>query len=163
MEYARRLGPTQGLVVLLVAGLVFFLIGFFLALSTVSGSTATERTRWEFVPVGDTVAAIDVQTGETYAIDGNSRAWTVLAPALPARAVPIRRIRPICALSAVPADPNDVLDIGGLHPLPSPLIRTVRRPQPRGQTPAARGFALDEGRSRKLLRLRSLKQEVSSR
>jgi len=64
----------------LVAALVFFLIGYLLA-----RSTAPERERWEFVPVGDTVAAIDVRTGEAYAIDGNTKAWTVLAPALPAK------------------------------------------------------------------------------
>jgi hypothetical protein len=70
---------------LLVAGLVFFSIGFFLARSTAARATQVERTRWEFLPVGDTVAAIDVSTGEAYAIDGNTRAWTVLAPALPAK------------------------------------------------------------------------------
>ena len=35
--------------------------------------------------IGDTVAAIDIYTGEAYAIDGNTRAWTLLAPPLPSR------------------------------------------------------------------------------
>ena len=43
---------------------------------------AGARSRYEFLQVGDTVAAIDIYTGEAYAIDGNTRAWTILAPAL---------------------------------------------------------------------------------
>ncbi|HZS09552.1 MAG TPA: hypothetical protein VFD58_32285 [Blastocatellia bacterium] len=85
MHIPERFGPAQGVVILLVAGLVFFLIGFWLARSTVATATTRDQTRWQFVSVGDTVAAIDVQTGEAYAIDGNTRAWTVLAPALPSR------------------------------------------------------------------------------
>jgi len=85
MNFLDRLGPAKGILIVLVAGLVFFLVGFMLARSTAAGAAAHERARWEFVPVGDTVAAIDTQTGETYAIDGNTRAWTVLAPALPGK------------------------------------------------------------------------------
>ncbi|MFN7949825.1 MAG: hypothetical protein U0Z53_31015 [Blastocatellia bacterium] len=80
------MAPYQGLLLLILAGLIFFLIGFWLARSGTAPATAQDRPRWEFIPVGDTVAAIDTQTGEAFAIDGNTRAWTVLAPALPARA-----------------------------------------------------------------------------
>src|SRR5437762_13135900 len=85
MNIPNRLIPAQGLITLLVAGLIFFLIGFWLARSTVARATTPDHARWEFVSVGDTVAAIDVQTGEAFAIDGKTRAWTVLAPALPTR------------------------------------------------------------------------------
>ncbi|HWQ33543.1 MAG TPA: hypothetical protein VNQ79_11870 [Blastocatellia bacterium] len=85
MNLTNRLSPAQGLLMLLVAGVILFLIGFWLARATATSATTRDRGRWEFIPVGDTVAAIDVQTGEAFAIDGNTRAWTVLAPALPAR------------------------------------------------------------------------------
>lgn len=91
MTVPERVGMTQSLIIVGVIGLVLFVVGFWLARATAEkaaaaeNSTKVERSRYQFLQVGDTVAAIDVVTGEAYAIDGNTRAWTVLAPALPAK------------------------------------------------------------------------------
>jgi hypothetical protein len=84
-----RFSRAQGIAMIAVIGLVLFFVGFWLARST-SASAANEdrdhgRSRYEFMQIGDTVAAIDIYTGEAYAIDGNTRAWTLLAPPLPSR------------------------------------------------------------------------------
>ena len=82
-----RFSPAQGIVMIVVIGLVLFFGGFLIARSTAASleKPKHENARYQFLQVGDTVAAIDTYTGETYAIDGNTRAWTLLAPALPAR------------------------------------------------------------------------------
>jgi hypothetical protein len=86
MNYTSRFSPIQGIVLIAIIGLVLFFVGFWLARSTTANTVSRDRAerRYEFLPVGDTVAAVDIYTGEAYAIDGNTRAWTVLAPALPA-------------------------------------------------------------------------------
>lgn len=86
MDYTNRLSRIQGIILIAVIGVGLFFIGFWLARSTSASTLSRDRdkSRYEFIPVGDTVAAVDVVTGEAYAIDGNSRSWTVLAPALPA-------------------------------------------------------------------------------
>lgn len=84
-----KLSRAQGIVMLSVIGLVLFFVGFWLARSTSASSVSNDkdrdRLRYEFMQIGDTVAAIDVYTGEAFAIDGNTRSWTILAPALPSR------------------------------------------------------------------------------
>lgn len=84
-----RFSRAQGIAMIAAIGLVLFFVGFWLARSTsassVSGDRNRDRGRYEFMQIGDTVAAIDVYTGEAYAIDGNTRAWTILAPALPSK------------------------------------------------------------------------------
>lgn len=84
-----RFSRTQGIAMIAAIGLVLFFVGFWLARSTAASSVSNdrdrERGRYEFMQIGDTVAAIDIHTGEAYAIDGNSRAWTLLAPALPSK------------------------------------------------------------------------------
>lgn len=91
MTYTERLSPAQGILIVAGIGLVLFFVGFWIARITADKSVTTEnslksaRTRYEFLQVGDTVAAIDVYTGEAFAIDGNTRAWTILAPALPSK------------------------------------------------------------------------------
>ncbi len=93
MNYTERFGPIQSIILIAVIGLVLFFVGFWVARSTAERSVAAEsalksdRSRYEFLQVGDTVAAIDIYTGEAYAIDGNTRAWTILAPALPSKEV----------------------------------------------------------------------------
>lgn len=86
-DYLARLRPAKGILIIAVIGLVLFLAGFWLARSTAArpSDADPERSRYEFMQIGDTVAAIDIYTGETYAIDGNTRAWMLLAPALPSR------------------------------------------------------------------------------
>jgi Co/Zn/Cd efflux system component len=91
MSIAERLNPMQAMILVAIIGLVLFFIGFWLARSTAEKSLVAERTsqiersRYQYLQVGDTIAAIDVVTGEAFAIDGNTRAWTILAPALPAK------------------------------------------------------------------------------
>jgi hypothetical protein len=93
MTYTERLSPAQGIIMIGVIGLVLFFVGFFVARWSADRSYAAEtstkvdrdRLRYQFMQVGDTVAAIDVYTGEAFAIDGNTRAWTILAPALPSK------------------------------------------------------------------------------
>jgi hypothetical protein len=84
-----RFSRAQGIAMVAVIGLVLFFVGFWLARSTSASSVSTDRDsvrgRYEFMQIGDTVAAIDIYTGEAYAIDGNTRAWTLLAPPLPSR------------------------------------------------------------------------------
>ena len=82
-----RITKPQGIIVTAVLGLVLLVGGFWLARVTAASSTkpVAEHSRYQFLQVGDTVAAIDVTTGEAYAIDGQARAWTLLAPALPSR------------------------------------------------------------------------------
>ncbi len=87
MEVTNRFTPAKAILIAAVIGLVLFFVGFMLARATDSGSARAEAVekRYQFMQIGDTVAAIDMQTGETYAIDGNTRAWTMLAPALPSK------------------------------------------------------------------------------
>jgi hypothetical protein len=93
MSYIERLSSAQGMILAIVLGFALFLVGFWLARMTGERSLAAENSakvdghqaRYTFLQVGDTVAAIDVTTGEAFAIDGNTRAWTILAPALPAK------------------------------------------------------------------------------
>jgi hypothetical protein len=93
MNYAERLSPAQGIILVGIIGLVLFFIGFWVARwsaeRTLAAETSTkverDRSRYQFLQIGDTVAAIDVYTGEAFAIDGNTRAWTMLAPALPSK------------------------------------------------------------------------------
>jgi hypothetical protein len=87
MNLISRFSPAQGIALIVVIAVVLFFGGFLIARSTAASMPKTEResSRYQFLQVGDTVAAIDVYTGEAYAIDGNTRAWTLLAPALPAR------------------------------------------------------------------------------
>jgi Co/Zn/Cd efflux system component len=91
MSIAERLNPMQAMILVAIIGLALFFIGFWLARSTAEKSLAaertpqTERSRYQYLQVGDTIAAIDVVTGEAFAIDGNTRAWTILAPALPSK------------------------------------------------------------------------------
>lgn len=93
MNLTDRVNSPQTIIIVAVVGLVLFFVGFWLARMTAERSLAaenlskSERTRYEFLQVGDTVAAIDVLTGEAFAIDGNTRAWTILAPALPSKEV----------------------------------------------------------------------------
>ncbi|HMV50917.1 MAG TPA: hypothetical protein PLD20_09235 [Blastocatellia bacterium] len=88
MDFSR-FSRAQGLAMSAVIGLVLFFVGFWLARSTAASSVSKDRdrvaSRYEFMQIGDTVAAIDIYTGEAYAIDGNTRAWTLLAPPLPSR------------------------------------------------------------------------------
>lgn len=86
MDYTGRLSRIQGIILIAVIGVGLFFVGFWLARSTSASTISRDRgnQRYEFIPVGDTVAAVDIYTGEAFAIDGNSRSWTVLAPALPA-------------------------------------------------------------------------------
>jgi uncharacterized protein YneF (UPF0154 family) len=91
MSIAERFTPIQAMILVAVIGLILFFIGFWLARTTAEKSLAAERTpqlersRYQYLQVGDTIAAIDVVTGEAFAIDGNTRAWTILAPALPSK------------------------------------------------------------------------------
>ena len=93
MNYAEKLSPVQGIILIGVIGLVLFFIGFFVARWSAEKSYAAatptkneaDHLRYQFLQIGDTVAAIDVYTGEAYAIDGKTRGWTMLAPALPAK------------------------------------------------------------------------------
>lgn len=87
MNFLGRFSPAQGIVLMGIIAVVLFFGGFMIARSTAASVSQPEREtlRYQFLQVGDTVAAIDVYTGEAYAIDGNTRAWTLLAPALPAR------------------------------------------------------------------------------
>jgi len=87
MDNVRKLGAWKGIIVVAVIAVVLFFGGFFVARSTSASSVSDgrENARYEFMQIGDTVAAIDTRTGETYAIDGTTRAWTLLAPALPNR------------------------------------------------------------------------------
>jgi hypothetical protein len=82
-----RFGAPQSILIIAVISLVLFFGGFWIARTTAASAARTEpeRSRYQFLQVGDTVAAIDVATGEAYAIDGNTRAWTLLAPPLPSR------------------------------------------------------------------------------
>jgi hypothetical protein len=93
MNYISRMNPAQRLISFLALMLLIFFIGFWVARST-SASTNKEaqevargNSRYQFMQIGDTVTAIDIHTGETYAIDGNTRSWILLAPALPAKPV----------------------------------------------------------------------------
>lgn len=80
---------AQGLAIIAVIGLVLFFVGFWLARTTAAVTDSKDRdrqaSRYEIMQIGDNVAAIDIYTGEAYAIDGNTRAWTMPVPALPAR------------------------------------------------------------------------------
>jgi hypothetical protein len=87
MNLTSRFSPAQAIALMIVVAVVLFFGGFLIARSTAASVQKPDREglRYQFLQVGDTVAAIDVYTGEAYAIDGNTRAWTLLAPALPAR------------------------------------------------------------------------------
>lgn len=95
MNYTERLSPAQGMILIGIIGLVLFFIGFGVARWSANRSVAADtsakvepdRLRYQFMQLGDTVAAIDVYTGEAFAIDGNTRAWTMLAPALPSKEI----------------------------------------------------------------------------
>jgi hypothetical protein len=89
MDYIGRLTAAKGVIIIGVIGLVLFFAGFWLARSTAASpvNAGREGSRYQFMQIGDTVAAIDIYTGETYAIDGNTRAWALLAPALPSKEV----------------------------------------------------------------------------
>lgn len=83
----ERFSAPQNIILIAVIGLAIFLGGFLLARNSSASAARVDKdhARYQFLQVGDTVAAIDMNTGETYAIDGNTRSWTVLAPALPAK------------------------------------------------------------------------------
>ncbi len=86
MNFPEKFTSTRNLVLIGVAGLILFLAGFWLARSPVSSAkTESPAMRYQFMQIGDSVAAIDVYTGESYAIDGNARAWVLLAPPLPTK------------------------------------------------------------------------------
>mgnify|MGYP000128441405 FL=1 len=88
MIFPERFTSTRSLILIGVIGLVLFLAGFWLARSPVTqAKSESQATRYQFMQIGDSVAAIDVYTGESYAIDGNARAWVLLAPALPTKEV----------------------------------------------------------------------------
>lgn len=87
MNFPERWTSAKSLILIAVVGVVLFLAGFWLARSpSVSQAKSEQEThRYQFMQIGDSVAAIDTTTGETYAIDGNARAWVLLAPALPSK------------------------------------------------------------------------------
>lgn len=91
MSIAERFTPIQAMIAVALIGLALFFVGFWLARTTADKSlsaektTLSERSRYQYLQIGDTIAAIDVVTGEAFAIDGNTRAWTILAPALPSK------------------------------------------------------------------------------
>jgi hypothetical protein len=85
-----RFRAPQSILLIALISLALFIGGFWIARATAASSTKVDldHSRYQFLQVGDTVAAIDVTTGEAYAIDGNTRAWTLLAPPLPSRERP---------------------------------------------------------------------------
>ncbi|MBS1790340.1 MAG: hypothetical protein JST85_21625 [Acidobacteria bacterium] len=87
MNFPERWTSAKNLILIVVVGLVLFLAGFWLARSPSVSQAKTEpqTAQYQFMQIGDSVAAINVQTGEAYAIDGNARAWVMLAPALPSK------------------------------------------------------------------------------
>lgn len=87
MDYSSKWDSVKSKSIILVAviGIALFLVGFWLARSTATAASQDYVARhYQFLQVGDTVAAIDTNTGEAYAIDGHNRSWTLLAPPLPA-------------------------------------------------------------------------------
>ena len=86
MTFPERWTSTKNLILIGVVALALFFAGFWLARSPVSlAKTESQAVRYQFMQIGDSVAAIDIYTGESYAIDGNSRSWVLLAPPLPSK------------------------------------------------------------------------------